>query len=430
VSTPSDHDPYLALRFGDYRLLLTGSLISSLGGQMLALAIGWELYERTSSALALGIIGGVQILPVLALALIAGHVADRYHRKTVVMVSQLVLAATSLGLAAMSYWQGPLVAIYGILLLRGIGAAFSGPAANALPAEVLPEHVFENASSWRSTFGQVAAIAGPALAGLIIAAVRTATFVFVLAALASVVYVALLAFVRGRTPDHPTAIQRERPTLRSLGEGVVFLRRTPVILAAITLDLFAVLFGGATALMPIFAKDILQVGPSGLGWLQAAPSIGAAAVALYLAHRPPMQRAGRTLLLVVAGFGLATIFFGLSRSFALSLAMLATLGGLDAVSMVVRDTLVLARTPHDMRGRVAAIEGVFVSSSNQLGGFESGVTAQLFGPVVSVVGGGIGTILVVVLTALLSPELRGLRTLRASEPGAGIVAATSSPARQ
>lgn len=190
------------------------------------------------------------------------------------------------------------------------------------------------------------------------------------------------------------------------------MRRTPVVLSAITLDLFAVLFGGAATLLPIFARDILEVGPEGLGWLQAAPSIGAVGAALYLAHRPPLQRAGPTLLLAVAGFGVATILFGLSRSFWLSFAMLFALGGLDSISMVIRDTLMLARVPHDMRGRVSAIEGVFVSSSNQLGGFESGLTAQLFGPIVSVVGGGIATLLVVLIVALAWPELRGLRTLR------------------
>jgi MFS family permease len=185
-----------------------------------------------------------------------------------------------------------------------------------------------------------------------------------------------------------------------------------VIFSAMTLDLFAVLFGGATTLLPVFAKDILHVGPSGLGWLQSASSIGAASVALYLTHRAPLQRAGRTLLLVVAGFGVATIFFGLSQSFWLSFLMLLILGGLDSVSMVIRDTLVLTRTPHEMRGRVAAIEGLFVNSSNQLGGFESGVTAQLVGPVASVVGGGVGTIIVVLIIATTWPELRRLTTLR------------------
>lgn len=417
MNAPLPHDPYQALRFHDFRLLLTGNLIASLGGQMLALAIGWELYNRTNSALALGFVGLVQVVPILLLSLITGHVADRYNRKTVVILSQIVLVIAALGLAALALVQGPLVAIYGCLLIRGIGAAFNGPAAGTLPAEIVPEHAFENSASWRSSIGQLAAVVGPAAGGLLISALHGTAFVYCLTALGNATFIILLFFVRTDQANLRSRVRRkERPTLRSLGEGIAFLRRSPVLLSAITLDLFAVLFGGAVALLPIFAKDILHVGPSGLGWLQAASSIGAVVVALALAHRPPLQRAGPTLLLAVAGFGLATIVFGLSRSFWLSFFMLVTLGGLDSISMVIRDTLMLARIPDEMRGRVAAIEGVFVSSSNQLGGFESGITAQLFGPVISVVGGGIGTILVVLIVTGVWPELRGLRTLRENVP--------------
>jgi len=413
LAVPASHDPYLALRYRDYRLLLTGSFIASLGGQMLVLAVGWELYERTSSALALGLVGLVQILPILLLALFTGHVADRYDRKTVVILSQSALVATALGLSFLAFRHGSLVAIYACLLLRGVGSAFNGPAANALPAELLPERAFENGASWRSSIGQLAAVVGPALGGTLIAVLGGTALVYLLAGLGGTTFIVLLLFLRvERRARVGTAARREPVTLRSLGEGIGFLRRTPVVLSAITLDLFAVLFGGATTLLPIFARDILGVGPIGLGWLQAAPSVGAVIVALALAHRPPLQRAGPTLLLVVAGFGAATVIFGLSRSFELSLAMLFALGGLDSVSMVIRDTLMLTRIPDEMRGRVAAIEGVFVSSSNQLGGFESGLTAQIFGPVLSVVGGGFATIAVVAVVASAWPELRRLRTLR------------------
>jgi MFS family permease len=202
--------------------------------------------------------------------------------------------------------------------------------------------------------------------------------------------------------------------VRSLGEGIGFLRRSPIILAVITLDLFAVLLGGATTLLPVFARDVLAVGPTGLGWLRAAPSVGAVCMAMVLAHRPPLQRAGPALLAAVTGFGVATIVFGFSQSFLLSVLMLFVLGALDNISVVVRSTLTLIRTPNEMRGRVAAINGLFISASNQLGGFESGLTAQLFGPVASVVGGGIGTILVVFIAAAVWPELRQLTTLRES----------------
>lgn len=421
MNTRAIHDPYQALRYRDYRLLLTGNLIASLGGQMLTLAIGWELYNRTNSALALGIVGLVQVLPVITLALVTGHIADQHNRKTIVVLSQLVLVFSSLGLAALSYWQGPLVGIYVCLLVRGIGSAFNAPAASALPAEIVPEEAFENASSWRSSIGQLASVVGPALGGLLIAAALGTAVVYVLSALAALIFVVLLLFMRpGPATGLPPKARRERPTLRSLGEGIGFLRRTPVLLSAITLDLFAVLFGGAVTLLPIFARDILRVGPSGLGWLQAAPSIGAVGVALFLAHRPPLQRAGPTFLLAVAGFGIVTICFGFSRFFWLSFAMLLVAGGLDSISMVVRSTLMLTRTPNEMRGRVAAINGLFISSSNQLGGFESGLTAQLVGPVLSVVGGGIGTLAVVLVIAALWPDLRRLRTLRESTPEAAV----------
>ncbi len=413
----TSHDPYQALRYRDFRLLLTGSMVASLGTQMPTLAIGWELYVRTSSALVLGMVGLVQVIPILLFSLVAGHVADQYNRKKVVMASQSLLMLGSLGLAALSYWHGSIESIYGVLLVIGIGSAFNGPAAKTLPVEIVPEEVFENSTTWSSSVGQLSAVVGPAIGGLIIAFLHGTTLVYVLNALAALTFVGLLSFVRVGFPAGGAPRRRREPTtLRSLGEGIGFLRRTPIILAAITLDLFAVLFGGATALLPIFARDILQVGPTGFGWLRAAPSVGAVCMALFLAHQPPLRRAGPTLLLAVSGFGAATIVFGLSRSFALSLAMLFLIGALDNISVVVRSTLTLVRTPNEMRGRVAAINGLFISTSNQLGGFESGLTAQIFGPVASVVGGGIGTVLVVLAIAAYWPELRGLRTLREAVP--------------
>ena len=409
------HDPYQALRYRDFRLLLTGNLISSLGTQMLSLAIGWELYARTRSALDLGFVGLVQVIPVVMLCLVTGHVADRYDRKKIVIACQIVLAGMSLVLAAVSYWRGSLLAIYGCLLIIGIGSAFNNPASKTLPVEVVPEEAFENSATWSTSSWQLAAVVGPALGGLIIAVFATTTFVYVLNAFAALSFVVMLLFVKGELAVGPRKLRRrEPPTLRSLGEGIGFLRRTPIILATITMDLFAVLLGGATTLLPIFATDILHVGATGFGWLRAAPSIGAVLMAMYLAHRPPLQRAGPTLLWAVTGFGIATVLFGLSRSFWLSLLMLFILGGLDNISMVVRSTLTLTRVPNEMRGRVQAINGLFVSTSNQLGGFESGLTAQLFGPIPSVVGGGIGTIVVVLASAWIWPELRRLRTLRES----------------
>ena len=411
MTIASQHDPYQSLRVRDFRLLLLGNSIATFGEQMLTLALGWELYLRTGSAFLLGMVGLAEIFPALLFSLYAGQVADRYNRKRIIVVTQLIVALASLGLTALSYWQGPLILIYGCLVVMGAAMTFNTPAATTLPASILPEEAFENAATWSSSSWQLATVIGPAAAGAIIALMNSATFVYTLNALASLVFVLLLIPVK---PTR-TVIQQateERSTWRSIGEGMSFLRRTPVLLGAITLDLFAVLFGGATTLLPIFATTILHVGAIGLGWLRAAPSIGALIVALTLAHRPPFQRAGRTLLLVVAGFGVATIAFGVSRSFWLSLAMLFALGGLDNVSVVIRSTLALTRTPDEMRGRVASINGLFVNASNQLGGFESGLTAQLLGPAVSVAGGGVGTILVVLAVALVFPELRRMGTLR------------------
>ena len=322
-------------------------------------------------------------------------------------------------MTALSYWNGSLLLIYGRLLVIGTGTAFNGPASKTLPVEVVPEEAFENSATWSSSSWQLAAVGGPALGGVIIAVFNSPVLVYLLNALAASIFVVLLFFVRGRRESGNATPRRKEPTtLRSLGEGIRFLLRTQIILAAITLDLFAVLFGGATTLLPIFAKDILQVGPSGLGWLRAAPSIGAVCMAVYLAHRPPLQKAGATLLMAVAGFGVATVLFGLSSSFWLSFLVLFILGCLDNISVVVRSTLLMLRTPNEMRGRVQAINSLFISISNQLGGFESGLTAQLFGPILSVVGGGVCTILIVLFIAAAWPDIRRLRTLRESPPEA------------
>jgi MFS family permease len=407
------HDPYQSLRIRDYSLLLIGNFIAAMGEQMLTTAIGWELYERTNSAFLLGMVGLVQIFPALVFSLYAGHVADRFNRKLIVVVTQIVLVLASLGLTALSYWHGPLLLIYGCLFIIGSAMAFNNPAVATLPAQIVPEEAFENAATWSSSSWQLATVIGPALGGLVIAILGSAACVYVLNAVAALVFAFLLLPIKaGRSSLLIRTEAPEGTTLRSLGEGISFLRRTPIMLAAITLDLFAVLLGGATTLLPIFARDILHVGPEGLGWLRAAPSVGALFIAVVLAHRPAFKRAGRTLLVAVAGFGLATIIFGISRSFWLSLLALFVLGGLDNISVVIRETLALTRTPDEMRGRVAAISGLFVNASNQLGGFESGLTAQLFGPTLSVVGGGVGTVLVVLIVALLWPELHHLRTLR------------------
>jgi MFS family permease len=405
------HDPYAALRFRDFRLLLIGTLLEVVGQQMLGVAIGWELYERTRDPLALGLVGLVQVLPVVLLALPAGHLADRFDRKRIAVAAALALALSALGLALLSFTVGPLLLVYICLLLIGVARAFQSPATSSLLSQVVPARHFSNAATWESSAWQASAILGPALGGLIIAARGSATLVYAVTASMLLMATLFLALLRPR----PVERVEEGMTLGSLLAGLRFVWNTKLILAAITLDMFAVLLGGATALLPIFARDILQVGATGLGWLRAAPAIGALLAAIAIAYLPPFKRAGRTLLLVVAGFGLATIVFGLSRSFALSLLMLGLLGALDNVSVVIRSTLVLTRTPDVMRGRVNAVHFVFIGISNELGAFESGVAAALVGTIGAVVGGGVGTILVVLLVALIWPEVRRLGRLNSNE---------------
>jgi len=405
------HDPYAAWRFRDYRLFFIGRVLSSMGYQMQSVAIGWELYERTGSALVLGGVGLVQVIPVILLTLPAGYVADNFDRKRTFMFTQVIYALCALSLAVLSYTHGSIFLIYSCLLLFGVANAFNSPSSNALLPQLIPVPAFTNAATWNSSAFQLASVVGPAVGGLLIAVQRRATGVYVLNFVLDLTCFVLIAMIVGRRRDVIHRVSTH-PSIKSLAGGMRFIWQNQVILAAIALDMFAVLLGGAVTLLPIYAKDILQVGPTGLGWLRAAPSIGALFMAFTLAYSPPMKKAGIALLWSVAGFGVATIVFGLSRSFWLSLLMLVLSGALDNISVVIRHTLVYVRTPDDLRGRVSAINGVFISTSNQLGGFESGLTAALFGPVLSVVGGGIGTIVVVLLAAWIWPEIRRLGSLQ------------------
>jgi MFS family permease len=381
---------------------MAGRFLGSLGDQMLSVAVGWELYQRTNSALALGLVGLVQVAPVVLLSLPAGSIADRVRRQRVIVAAQTLGLASVLGLATLSLLDGPLTAFYACLLLIGISSAFRTPASSALLSQTVPSAMYANAATWSSSSLQLAAVLGPTLGGLVIALTHSSTPVYVLDALAGLTLALMIGRIRTERVVRPRGVSR----LRALGEGITFVARTRVVLGAITLDMFGVLLGGATTLLPIYARDILRVGPEGLGWLAAAPSLGAILMAVTLAHLPPFKRAGAVLLVAVVGFGGATIVFGLSTSFPLSLAMLGLLGAFDNISMVIRHTLLLVRTPDELRGRVSAVNNVFIGASNQLGGFESGVAAALFTPVIAVVGGGAGTILIVLMIALGFPELR------------------------
>ena len=411
-STPvASHDAYAALRYRDFRLLEAGRFITTFGSEMLTFAIGWELWIRTNSALALGMVGLVQVVPILLLSLPAGHVADQYNRRRIVIITEIGLVFCSLGLAALSFFQGPLWLVYLCLLGIGLARAFNDPASSTLLPENIPPELFSRAATWNSSVWQFGSITGPAIGGLIVAIWNRVDVIYVFDAFAALTFAILVSQIQGRV----LPLARKSATLDSLKEGIRFMRETKVILAAITLDMFAVLFGGAVALLPIYATNILHVGAQGLGIMRAAPSIGAIIMAFIIAHLPPMKNAGRTLLLAVTGFGIATIAFGLSTTFWLSVSMLVLLGALDNISVVIRATLMLTHAPDEMRGRVSSVNNIFIATSNEMGAFESGLTAAVFGPVLSVVGGGIGTILVVLSVARIWPEMRRLKTLDAPE---------------
>jgi MFS family permease len=401
----------------DFRLALIGTSAGTVGMQMQTTAVGWEIYERTNSTYALGLVALVQLFPVVALTLPVGHVVDTVDRRRLLMAAQATFALAWIGLAIVSWLHAPLWMLYGCVFLSGTARAFQSPTRSAILPSLVPPELLTSAITVMGGAWQVASVAGPTLAGLLIALDHNAVPAYLASAVGALIYLGAAAMYDYRQRDRkPTAM-----TLDSLVAGLRFVYSTQLGLATITLDLFAVLLGGATTLLPVYAKDILHVGPAGLGWLNAADSIGAFLTAALLASRPPMKRAGRTLLWSVFGFGAATLGFGVSRWFPLSLLMLVIIGAFDMVSVVVRSTLVPLVTPDDMRGRVGAINSLFIGTSNQLGGVESGLVAGRFGAVTSVVSGAIGTLLVVAAIAWRWPQLRHLGPLTAPPAAPAVV---------
>ena len=376
-------------------------LFSMFAFQMVSVAVGWQIYDLTHRAFDLGVIGLVQFLPSFVLALPAGHVADLFERQRIVLVCQTVetLAALVLALGSLLHGFGE-EAILVVVFVGGCARAFEFPTMSALLPSLVPTALLSRAMAAGSSASMSAMIIGPALGGFLYVAGAHAVY----GAAGLLFAVAALLMWRLRTESPPQ--RREPPNLKSVFAGITYIRHRPVILGAISLDLFAVLLGGATALLPVFARDLLHTGPWGLGLLRAAPAVGALAMSLWLARRPLTRRVGYTMFYSVAGFGLATLVFALSTSFLLSLAALLALGALDMISMVIRAALVQLETPDEMRGRVSAVNAIFINTSNQLGEFESGITAQWWGAVPATVVGGLGTLLVVALWMGWFPELR------------------------
>jgi MFS family permease len=407
------HDPWAALRHADYRRFLTTHFATTLGVQIQDVIVAWQMYLDTHDPLSLGLVGLAEALPNIAASLLGGHVADRMDRRRLAMIATWVLLACALVLAWLAGLHGNaarwrVLGVYIVVAISGVARAFLQPARTALGAAMVPRELQTNAITWRSTTWQLGAVIGPALGGILNAAV-TPRGAYLSDAVLIVIAIFALRAIRFR--NVPAAAGEKIPISESLTVGIRYLRGQQVLLGAMTLDLFSVLFGGAVALLPVFVIDILHTGAWGLGLLRAAPAVGALAMSVYLAWRPPLERAGRSLLIAVALFGAFTIGFGLSRAIWLSFAFLVLSGAADMISVVIRSTLLQLLVPDHLMGRVTAVNSIFIGSSNEIGSFESGVTAKLLGAVPAVLLGGGLTLGVVGATARFAPKLGAVKRL-------------------
>jgi len=398
-------------RLREFRALTGGVGIAGLAFSALTTVVAFQVYDLTRDPLALGWLGLVEGIPALALALYGGHVADRMDRRSIVIATSATATIAAIALAVLATGSTPLLGVLAVIFVIGVAAGFERPALTALQAQVIPREDAARGVSIMNGVSQTGFLAGPALGGVAIAVVGVAMTYAVLAVLLGIATGCLLFIERRPVPERVD----DEPIGRSLLGGVRYVVRTPALLASMALDLFAVFFGGAVALLPIFAADVLHVGPVGLGVLRTAPSLGALAAMIVASRWPPGRHAGRTLLLAVAGFGVSMIVFGLSTVFVVSVIALVAAGVTDGVSMVIRSTILRVLSPERIRGRVAAVNWVFIGASNELGAFESGIAARLFGAVPAVVGGAFLTMGVVAAVAVFVPSLRSL-DLDTAEP--------------
>ncbi len=429
--TPTANTPYGVWQSREYRLFSAGWMALILAGQIELIAVGMHVYAQTGNALALGWLGLTRALPVILLALAGGQLADRYSRQKVLTVTLSIGVLATAGLLAAAWCGASIRWFYAFLLLAGIGQALGSPARAAILPQLVPTHLFSHAVAWNSSLFQVGTMIGPALGGLLMGRNDNTPPALALACACRLGALAFIAVIRLPHTGNRPAVN----SLADLLAGIRFVANSRLILATITLDLFAVLVGGAVYLLPLYARDILHVGGVGLGLLRSAEAVGAILMAMLIAHRPPLRRAGNAMLWAVAGFGASTVLFGLSQWFWLSMLAMFLIGATDNISVIVRHTLVQVLTPDAMRGRVSAVNNVFIVASNDLGGFESGVSARLFeaaaaglgvaapglsarvaGAMGSVVFGGIGAILAVAGCARRWPELLTLGSLRDIQP--------------
>jgi MFS family permease len=394
--------------YPDFRNFLTARFLITFASEMQSVAVGWQIYGMTHRPLDLGLVGLAQFLPGILLFLAGGHAADMFRRRRIMQLCTGAFACCSLLLLAITAAKAATIwPIYAVLFANGAVRAFNGPAGQAFLPLTVPGRQFPTAVAWSSSNFQAAMIVGPAAGGALYGASGSAGLVYAAAAIS---YFSAFLFLTAIRVDSQTSGARAG-SMETVLDGLRYIERNRIVLGAISLDLFAVLLGGAVALLPVYAKEILHTGPYGLGILRSAPSVGAVLMAVVLAHSPLRRRAGVTMLWCVAAYGALTIAFGLSHHMWLSLAALVLVGAFDMVSVVVRHTLVQVKTPDEMRGRVSAVNMIFIGASNEVGQFESGITAQWFGTVPAVVLGGIGTIIVVALWARLFPALRSVDEL-------------------
>jgi MFS family permease len=404
----TDSSPYAALKIADFRALLAGRLMGTVALQIQGMAVGWQMYALTKDPLALGLVGLSEALPAIGVALYAGHVADIVDRRKILLWSIFTLilclgalSGCSAALTDKNYLVG---IIYFIIALSGFARGFFGPALFGLTGDIVPREHYANAAAWGSAAWQASAVAGPIVGGILflwLAAPATYLISTILLICSFLLFLRVKA--RMKIED-----KKEASVMENIKEGLAFVFSNQIVLGAMAMDLFAVLFGGAVALLPIFTNEVFHMGPQALGVLRAAPSVGALIVAGYLAHRPITKYAGRIFLISVAGFGLCMIGFGLCKNFYIALLLLAVSGVLDGISVYTRSTIYQLMTPPEMKGRVSAVNNIFIGSSNEIGEFESGVAAKLLGLVPSVVLGGCMTLLVVLITAFKAPKLRKL----------------------
>lgn len=407
MTTPIQKPDSLAsLRLPEFRYWLAATSFATLASRALAVAIGYQIYELSRDPLALGVLGLVEAIPAVGLSLFGGHVADRYNRRSIVLVTRAisVVAAIAFALISLNLQALGLAALYAVVFIAGIARGFADPASSAFEAQVVPPELYVNAATWGGSVWQVTAIVGPTLGGFVYAWLGVTNTYIMVAVLFALAW-GSMALIK---PKPMPPMEQHESIWQSIAVGVKYVFSNQVLVGSMALDLFAVLFGGAVALLPIFASDILKVGPSGLGILVAAPSAGALLSMLWATRHPPMKNAGKILLGVVAGFGVSIIVFALSRNFVLSFVALAASGLFDGVSMVIRETTMRLLSPEHLRGRIAAVNWVFIGSSNEIGAFESGLAAAWLGAVPAVWVGGVVTLLVVGFTFLLAPELRAL----------------------